>query len=110
MRLTAPLALLVAAGLLLLGAPSAGAAIAFAPCAAGSALQCGSLDVPLDRTGAIPGTVRLATARRVAASNPTNTAIVGIAGGPGQAALPLIADFATLLAPGLTTRDLLMFD
>ena len=50
MRLPAPLALLVAAGLLLLAAPSAIAAIAYAPCSAGSALQCGSLDVPLDRT------------------------------------------------------------
>ena len=64
------------------------------------ALQCGSLDVPLDRSGAIPGTVRLAAARRVAPSNPTSTAVVGLAGGPGQAALPLITDFATLLAPG----------
>ena len=74
MRLPAPLALLVAAGLLLLAAPSAGAAIAYAPCSAGSALQCGSLDVPLDRSGAVPGAIRLAAARRVAPSNPTNTA------------------------------------
>ena len=110
MRLTAPLALLVAAGLLLLAAPTAGAAIAYAPCTARSALQCGSLDVPLDRSGTIPGTVRLAAARRVAPSNPTNTAVLGLAGGPGQAALPLIADFAMQLAAGLATRDLLMFD
>jgi len=110
MRLPAPLALLVAAGLLLVAAPSANAAIAYAPCAAGSALQCGALDVPLDRGGAIPGTVRLAVARKVAPSNPTNTAVVGLAGGPGQAALPLISSFATLLAPGLASRDLLMFD
>ncbi len=110
MRLTAPLALLVAAGLLLFVAPTAGAAIAYQACAPGSALQCGSLDVPLDRSGAIPGTVRLAAARRVAPTNPTKTAVLGLAGGPGQSALPLIADFARLLAPGLTTRDLLMFD
>lgn len=110
MRLTAPLALLVAAGLLLFVAPSAGAAIAYAPCSAGSALQCGSLDVPLDRSGVLPGTVRLSAARRVAPANPTHTAVVGLAGGPGQAALPLVSDFATLLAPALATRDLLMFD
>ncbi len=110
MRLTAPLALLVAVGVLLLVAPTAGAAIAFSPCAARPALQCGSLDVPLDRSGAVPGTVRLVAARRVAPSNPTNTAVLGLAGGPGQAALPLISDFATLLAPALSTRDLLMFD
>ncbi len=110
MRLSAPLALLVAAGLLLALSPSANAAIAYAPCSAGSPLQCGSLDVPLDRSGALPGAVRLAVVRRVAASNPTSTAVVGLAGGPGQAALPLISDFATVLAPGLGTRDLLMFD
>jgi pimeloyl-ACP methyl ester carboxylesterase len=110
MRLTAPLALLVGAGLLLLGAPAAGAAMSYAACAPRSALQCGSLDVPLDRSGAVPGTVRLAAARRVAPSDPTNTAVLGLAGGPGQAALPLISDFASLLAPALATRDLLMFD
>jgi pimeloyl-ACP methyl ester carboxylesterase len=110
MRLTAPLALLVAAGLLLLVAPTAGAAINYSACGPGSSLQCGSLDVPLDRSGAIPGTVRLVAARRVAPSNPTHTAVLGLAGGPGQAAIPLISDFASLLATALNSRDLLMFD
>ncbi|MEA2217818.1 MAG: hypothetical protein QOJ35_444 [Solirubrobacteraceae bacterium] len=110
MRLPAPLALLVAAGLLLSFAPAANAAIAYAPCSVTSALQCGSLDVPLDRTGAVPGAVHLVAERKVAPSNPTNTAVVGLAGGPGQAALPLISDFADLLAPALASRDLLMFD
>jgi pimeloyl-ACP methyl ester carboxylesterase len=110
MRLPAPLALLVAAGLLLLSAPSANAAIAYAPCSAGTRLQCGTLDVPLDRGGVVPGTVRLAAARIVAASNPTKTAVLALAGGPGQAALPLVSDFATLMAPALGTRDLLVFD
>ena len=110
MRLPAPLALLVAAGALLLSAAPAGAAATYAPCAPGATLQCTALDVPLDRTGAVPGAVHLVAARKVAPSNPTNTAILGLAGGPGQAALPLITDFAQLLAPALTTRDLLMFD
>ena len=111
MRLPAPLVLLVAAGLLILvAAPSANAAIAYAPCSARSPLQCGSLDVPLDRSGAVPGSVRLAAVRRVAPTNPTKTAVIGLAGGPGQAALPLVADFVALMAPGLATRDLLMFD
>jgi pimeloyl-ACP methyl ester carboxylesterase len=109
MRLSAPLALLVAAGLLL-AAPAAGAAVAYSPCSQGSALQCGSLDVPLDRGGAITGTVRLVAVRKPAPSNPTNTAVLGLAGGPGQSAIPLVSDFAELLAPALATRDLLMFD
>ncbi|HEV7807410.1 MAG TPA: alpha/beta fold hydrolase [Solirubrobacteraceae bacterium] len=110
MRLPAPLALLVGAGLLLVAAPPASAAIAYAPCGPAAALQCGSLDVPLDRSGAVGGAVRLAAVRKVAPSNPTSTAVLGLVGGPGGAAIPSVSDFARLLAPALTTRDLLMFD
>jgi pimeloyl-ACP methyl ester carboxylesterase len=110
MRRPALQGLLLAAGLLLLAAPSARAAIAYAPCPSSPGLQCGTLDVPLDRTGVVPGVIRLAAERRVAAANPTRTAVVTLAGGPGQAALPLTLDFATVIAPALTTRDLLVFD
>ena len=110
MRLPAPLALLAAAGLLLTATPTAQGALPYTPCGAASALQCARLDVPLDRSGVTPGTVRLAAVRKVAPSNPTNTAVLGLVGGPGGAAIPFVTDFATLLAPALTTRDLLMFD
>jgi pimeloyl-ACP methyl ester carboxylesterase len=114
MRLPAPLALLAAAGLLLAAAPSAGAAIAYAPCPQAPTLQCGSLDVPLDRSGAIPsaapGAIRLAAVRRLAGAAPSSTAVLGLSGGPGQAAIPFTGDVAQLLAPALTTRDLLVFD
>jgi pimeloyl-ACP methyl ester carboxylesterase len=110
MRLPAPLALLVGAGLFLTAAPAAGAAIAYAPCGPASALQCGRLDIPLDPSGATGGTVRLVAVRKVAPSNPTNTAVLGLVGGPGGAAIPFVSDFAELLAPALATRDLLMFD
>ena len=101
MRLPAPLALLVAAGLLLLAAPPAGAAIAYAPCSRGSALQCGSLDVPLDRSGAVPGT-RAARRRapRRAVEPDEHRRASALAGGPGQAALPLISDFADAAGAG----------
>ncbi len=111
MRLPAPLAaLLTAAGLILGAAPSAGAAIAYAPCPQAPALQCGTLDVPLDASGATPGAVRLSAVRRVAPSNPTRTAVLSLAGGPGQAAIPFVADVAQLLAPAFANRDLLVFD
>jgi pimeloyl-ACP methyl ester carboxylesterase len=110
MRPSALQGLLLAAGLLLLAAPSAGAAIAYAPCPSTPGLECGAIDVPLDRTGVVPGTIHLAAERRVAAANPTRTAVVALAGGPGQAALPLALDFATVIAPALGTRDLLVFD
>src|SRR5829696_4383511 len=110
MRIPAPLASLVAAGLLLFAASASAAPIAYAPCSATSPLQCGTLDVPLDRSGAIPGTVRITAARKVAPANPTNAALVGLVGGPGGAALPIATEFAEQLAGVLTTRDLLVFD
>jgi pimeloyl-ACP methyl ester carboxylesterase len=82
----------------------------YAPCGVGGSLQCGRLDVPLDRSGATPGAVRLVAVRKVAPSNPASTAIVGLVGGPGGAAIPFITDFAELLGPALASRDLLMFD
>jgi pimeloyl-ACP methyl ester carboxylesterase len=109
MRLPALHGLLLVAGLLLT-APAARAAVAYAPCPQTPSLQCGALDVPLDRSGQVPGAVRLAAIRRVAPTNPTATAVVALAGGPGQAATPLTVDFASIMAPALGTRDLLVFD
>ncbi|HTN24362.1 MAG TPA: alpha/beta fold hydrolase [Solirubrobacteraceae bacterium] len=110
MRLSALQGLLLTAGLLLLTAPSASAAIGYVPCTQPAGFDCGTLTVPLDRTGAVPGAIQLAAVRRAAAVNPTRTAVVALAGGPGQAALPLALDFAAVMAPALATRDLLVFD
>jgi pimeloyl-ACP methyl ester carboxylesterase len=93
-------------------APAAARAdtIAYAPCASPAGFECGTLTVPLDRSGAVPGTVTLAVERVVASSNPTHSALLTLAGGPGQAALPLAEDFASSMSAGLTNRDLLVFD
>lgn len=72
--------------------------------------SCATLPVPLDRTGKVPGTVRLAATRKVSRDNPTRTAVVAFAGGPGQAARPFSRSFARLLAGGLSNADLLVFD
>ncbi len=85
------------------------AAIPFAPCAP-TGYECGALTVPLDRSGAVAGTVTLSVKRAVAAANPTRGAVVGLAGGPGQAAIPNIESFARIAAAGLGARDLLTFD
>ncbi len=88
---------------------SAAAALPWAPCTP-AGFDCATLQVPLDASGGVPGTVSLAAKRVAAASNPGRVAVVGLAGGPGQAALPIAADFASVLAPALATRDLLVFD
>ncbi len=63
---------------------SAHAQIEFAPCGNTNNFACGHLTVPLDPTGAIPGTVTLAIRRHRAAVGEARTAIIALAGGPGS--------------------------
>jgi pimeloyl-ACP methyl ester carboxylesterase len=75
-------------------------------------LQCAVINVPLDRAGRVPGVVPLRVTRgraRIAPGQPRG-AVFGLAGGPGQAALPLFEDFADTLGPALRARDLVVFD
>lgn len=109
MRLRRLLAAVAALSVLPIAAAGADAAMTFTPCSP-SGFSCGELTVPLDHSGQAPGTLVLHAKRRVAAANATNTAIIPLAGGPGQAALPVSADFATLLGSALDTHDLLVFD
>ena len=66
--------------------------------------------MPLSRSGSVPGSLSLSVERRLAGKQPSTTAVVGLAGGPGQAALPLAEFMAEAIAPALRTRDLLVFD
>ncbi|HET6448279.1 MAG TPA: alpha/beta fold hydrolase [Conexibacter sp.] len=72
---------------------------------------CGHVTVPLDRGGALPGTIAL----RVKALVPphggaTSGTVLALAGGPGQAAVPLLDGFASALRGVLRTRELVVFD
>jgi pimeloyl-ACP methyl ester carboxylesterase len=104
------LAVLTALGTVAAGAPAAAsAALPWAPCSP-TGFECATLDVPLDGSGAVPGAITLSATRVVSAANPGRVAMVALAGGPGQAALPLAEDFASVLGPAITSRDLLIFD
>ena len=92
------------------GASAATSSIPFTTCADAPTFGCGHLTVPLDPTGAIPGTVTLAIRRQLAAAGAATTAVVALAGGPGQSALPFAEDDAQIVAPALTTDDLIVFD
>jgi pimeloyl-ACP methyl ester carboxylesterase len=107
--LAAPLTVLL---LLVLpaAAPPADAAIAFASCGNSNDFACGHLTVPLDPSGATPGTITLAIRRHRAPVGEARTAVVALAGGPGQSAIPFAEDFLQLLGPVLSTRDLIVFD
>ena len=101
----------------------AATAIALAPAAAGAAplsacssaardrSLCTRVTVPLDRSGHVSGAVSLhvrvlSPAHGVAATG----TILALAGGPGQAAGPLLDGFASVLSPALRTRRLVTFD
>lgn len=86
------------------------ASLGTAPAAHGALAARGTLAVPLDRSGSVPGTVGLSYLRQSVRPLASDEAVVPIAGGPGQAALPFAADFASALAPLLASRDLLVHD
>ena len=110
LRLSQVLAALSVVAGLVASHPGAASALNFTSCPDQPALGCARLSVPLDRSGAVPGTVSLAIRRQAAGPAQTPDAVIGLAGGPGQAALPLMSDIAHVIAPALATRDLIVFD
>ena len=66
--------------------------------------------MPLARAGTAPGTISLSVERKLAGASPTHTAVLALAGGPGQAAIPLAEFIAQAIAPALGSRDLLVYD
>src|SRR5271166_5451865 len=89
----------------------AASGLSFIPCANTQAFSCSTLEVPLDRSGALPGSVPLSVERKLASpSSPSHDAVLALAGGPGQATLPLDEYIAQAMTPALASRDLLLFD
>ncbi|HYZ27929.1 MAG TPA: alpha/beta fold hydrolase [Thermoleophilaceae bacterium] len=78
-------------------APSAAAAVRTHRCPDDPSAHCGTLRVPLDRTGAVKGTIPI---RFAYYGNPhRRTPILALSGGPGQAGVSLLADFAASVRP-----------
>src|SRR3954451_1295743 len=65
------------------GAAQAHAAVTFTPCPGKASVECGTVPVPLDRTGRTPGTIPLHVEVLPAAAAPRGVMFL-IAGGPGQ--------------------------
>jgi pimeloyl-ACP methyl ester carboxylesterase len=100
----------LAGGVVLISAASANGQIAWSPCASSVEFACGHLTVALDPGGSVPGVITLALRRHRAPVGEAREAVIALAGGPGQAALPFTEDFVHLLGPVLSTRDLIVFD
>jgi pimeloyl-ACP methyl ester carboxylesterase len=111
-----PLSVLVTLSPLLLAlSPARAAGLSFSPCAASAGFSCSSLPVALDRSGGTPGAVSLSIERKLSGSAQSRDAVLALAGGPGQAMLPLAPYIAEAISPALaggssTGRDLLLFD
>ncbi|HTA14542.1 MAG TPA: alpha/beta fold hydrolase [Solirubrobacteraceae bacterium] len=89
---------------------AAQAQVVWKPCGDTNDVACGHLTVPLDPSGATPGTITLAMRRHRSPVGESKDAVIALAGGPGQAAIPFLSDFAELLGPIVSTRDLIAFD
>ena len=85
-------------------------ALPFSSCPELRGFSCTTLSVPLERSNPAAGSVTLHIARLLASGGPSKSAVVALAGGPGQAALPLASYLAEAIAPALDGRDLIVFD
>jgi pimeloyl-ACP methyl ester carboxylesterase len=111
--LTALVTVAAAAVLIALPVGSAEAAtssVPFTTCSDAPTFGCAHLTVQLDPTGVIPGTVSLAIRRELSQTGTATEAVVALAGGPGQAALPFASDAQQIMSAALATRDLVVFD
>jgi pimeloyl-ACP methyl ester carboxylesterase len=105
---------LLAVSLAAAAAPaSASAAVHRHPCLdAPAGTRCGSISVPLDRTGAVRGRLRIEFERyrrRDLKAPPAGT-LLAIEGGPGYSTTDSRDSYLTLLAPLRARRDLLLVD
>ena len=101
----------VAGAALLLGLalPPPAHAITFTPCPGLRGIQCGSLDVPLDHSGRVPGSLRLHV-ERVPARKASRAPLFVLEGGPGASVTASARAYAGLLRPQLADRDLVLVD
>ncbi|MFE5710677.1 alpha/beta fold hydrolase [Streptomyces sp. NPDC056501] len=79
------------------------------PCPGQTDVTCADLTVPLDRTGAVPGTLKLRTAVFGTADAPRGT-LLFLTGGPGQPGVPYVQRIRERLPEALAQYRLVMID
>ncbi|MFN8201415.1 MAG: alpha/beta fold hydrolase [Solirubrobacteraceae bacterium] len=109
MRSTVALVLVAAA--LLAGAAAAQAELRFTPCTEPdqAGFECATLRVPLDRSGRVPGTLRLRVQRLISERQPAGT-LINVEGGPGGSATWRAQQSARLFAPLRDRYQLVLVD
>lgn len=79
------------------------------PCPGQPDVTCADLTVPLDRSGAVPGTLTLRTALYGPADAPRGT-LLFLTGGPGQPGVPFVERIRSRLPKALAAYRLVMID
>src|SRR3954447_17170176 len=100
---------LAASALLAVAPAAAPAALRWRRCANVDGFQCATLRVPLDRSGAVSGTIPLRIARESRTVN-GGAVFISLSGGPGQGAVAVAPFVADAMAPALQRRRLVVFD
>ncbi|MFE5487120.1 alpha/beta hydrolase [Streptomyces sp. NPDC056527] len=90
-------------------APDAPGLTGHRPCPGQPDVTCADLTVPLDRGGAVPGTLKLRTAVLGKADAPRGT-LLFLTGGPGQPGVPFVARIRSRLPEALAEYRLVMID
>jgi pimeloyl-ACP methyl ester carboxylesterase len=91
-------------------APAAGAqAPRLTRCPGQAAFECGTINVPLDYTGRVPGNIPLRFAERRAGPS-SGKIIFALTGGPGQQGIDFATSSALSLAPALREYRLVVLD
>src|SRR5947199_2176235 len=88
---------------------SATAALDFKPCSSPKGVQCATIDVPIDRSGNVPGTFRLLVHRTPARQPAGKPPLFYLTGGPGQTNTNATVRAAVRYSGALQHRDLITF-
>ena len=102
------IALIAAVGLAAAGATPA-AALQTHRCPKLTGFRCGTVTVPLDRSGKVPGTVKLSVAVEAPRADASGF-LLALSGGPGQPSVAFGGSFRASLAPALAHRRLVLLD
>jgi pimeloyl-ACP methyl ester carboxylesterase len=100
----------LAAAAVFTGTPAAFGALQFEPCGQPEGITCATVVVPLDRSGAVPGSVSIVVERKPATGGTSTGALVALTGGPGESGTAVTLAHARRLMPALVNRDLYAID
>ena len=88
---------------------TARAALDFTPCKSPKGVQCATIDVPIDRSGNVPGSFRLLVHRIPAPQPSGKPPLFYLTGGPGQTNTKATVRAEVRYGAALRHRDLITF-